>query len=350
LTALSQAPQPQQQPQQQQPQRSQQPQQQQRRRNRKAKREEEANNEGEGEDEDILSLLSQTQKKQIQQTQQKQQQKVVQKQRTQTLFQKKKKIEEDLEKDRKLQAHFLREGKKIVDVGICYRYDAIGDLVLSTYDLAFRSNELQHHISRLVPEDFTMSVYVFFDLDDPESVMDLPDLHRALINQPQVTRAEDREQTVPDELFSRRMTVQVLVDKKNALQNRNDRNPLDEPEVKKLREDAKEVTVARVSVLCWVYHMCRALETMMKGKTRTDYNRRRPGKRYGFPWMPLKKIRDSSLPWCNPTKRQDLSGLYTDREEQFQERGPRTKMKRDWETSSDLFGWDPEDDIYRYWY
>ena len=127
-------------------------------------------------------------------------------------------------------------------------------------------------------------VYFFFDLDsgaaaDKESEKDrLYAYHRNLISQSQQiihknVNLPPEVKLVPQERFTNRMTVQVLVDAKDAFREGKREDDLKEEQFEDLRAGLREVTVARVSVLCWVIHLCRAFDATFKGKTKESYER-----------------------------------------------------------------------------
>ena len=128
-------------------------------------------------------------------------------------------------------------------------------------------------------------VYFFFDLDsgavgsDKEAEKDrLYVYHRNLISQSQQiihknVNLPPEVKLVPQERFTNRMTVQVLVDAKDAFREGKREDDLKEEQFEDLRAGLREVTVARVSVLCWVIHLCRAFDATFKGKTKESYER-----------------------------------------------------------------------------
>jgi len=139
-------------------------------------------------------------------------------------------------------------------------------------------------MATLIPTSPTGRVFIFFDLErkeveDKEAEKDrLYAYHRNLISQSQQiihknVNLPPEVKLVPQERFTNRMTVQVLVDAKDAFREGKREDDLKEEQVEDLRAGLREVTVARVSVLCWVIHLCRAFDAAFKGKTKESYER-----------------------------------------------------------------------------
>lgn len=152
-----------------------------------------------------------------------------------------------------------------------------------------RSKQEPVTMARLVPGEDKGSVYIFFDITTPEQPTPDPIAHQVLLELSQrysglastsaLEKEEEEKKRVgaPQEGFVNRMTVQVLVDGKDVCRLNNKHTGMSEEAVEKRRKGLKEVTVARVSVMSWVFHICRAVEAMMKGRTRNDWDRRRHG-------------------------------------------------------------------------
>ena len=155
-------------------------------------------------------------------------------------------------------------------------------------------------MATLIPTSPTGRVFIFFDLErkeveDKEAEKDrLYAYHRNLISQSQlvINRTVDVPQLASldaQELYTNRMTVQVLVDAKDAFKEGKRKDDLKEEEVENMRAGLREVTVARVSVLCWMIHLCKAFDAIFKGKNKEAYSRR--SNQYDSP-PPQKKKRE----------------------------------------------------------
>ena len=158
-------------------------------------------------------------------------------------------------------------------------------------------------MATLIPTSPTGRVFIFFDLErkeveDKEAEKDrLYAYHRNLISQSQqvINRTVDIPHQLasldPQELYTNRMTVQVLVDAKDAFKEGKRKDDLKEEEVENMRAGLREVTVARVSVLCWMIHLCKAFDAIFKGKNKEAYSRR--SNQYDSPPPPKKKERET---------------------------------------------------------
>jgi len=120
-------------------------------------------------------------------------------------------------------------------------------------------------------------VFVFFDLVSTDPNFDkeaekeglflnhrsyVPNFHK---------KHEEVKQEAPQEGFINKMAVQVLVDKDNLFYAPEE--TMEDANMVVAKAGLKEVTVARVSMLCWVYHICRAVDCMFKGKNKIQYRR-----------------------------------------------------------------------------